>query len=93
MTKRLLEEFAQARPANTTAPDGLDELTPRELEVFHLIARGLSNAEIAAELVVSDTTVKTHVARVLMKLGLRDRIQAVVLAYESGVVSPGSAPA
>ncbi len=93
VTKRLLEEFAHARPANTTAPDGLDELTPRELEVFHLIARGLSNAEIAAELVVSDTTVKTHVARVLMKLGLRDRIQAVVLAYESGVVSPGSAPA
>jgi DNA-binding NarL/FixJ family response regulator len=93
VTKRLLEEFAQARPANTTAPDGLDELTPRELEVFHLIARGLSNAEIATELVVSDTTVKTHVARVLMKLGLRDRIQAVVLAYESGVVSPGSAPA
>jgi DNA-binding NarL/FixJ family response regulator len=93
VTKRLLEEFAHARPAATAAPDGLDELTPRELEVFHLIARGLSNAEIAAELVVSDTTVKTHVARVLMKLGLRDRIQAVVLAYESGVVSPGSAPA
>jgi DNA-binding NarL/FixJ family response regulator len=93
VTKRLLEEFAQTRPVNTVAPDGLDELTPRELEVFHLIARGLSNAEIATELVVSDTTVKTHVARVLMKLGLRDRIQAVVLAYESGVISPGSAPA
>ncbi len=93
VTRRLLEEFAAVRPANMVAPDGLDELTPRELEVFHLIARGLSNAEIAAELVVSDTTVKTHVARVLMKLGLRDRIQAVVLAYESGVILPGSAPA
>jgi DNA-binding NarL/FixJ family response regulator len=93
VTKRLLEEFAHARPATTGTPEGLDELTPREMEVFHLIARGLSNAEIAAELVVSDTTVKTHVARVLMKLGLRDRIQAVVLAYESGVISPGSAPA
>ncbi len=93
VTKRLLEEFAQARPASTVAPDGLEDLTPREMEVFHLIAKGLSNAEIAAELVVSDTTVKTHVARVLMKLGLRDRIQAVVLAYESGIVSPGSAPA
>jgi len=93
VTKRLLEEFAQVRPATTATPEGLDELTPREMEVFQLIARGMSNAEIAAELVVSDTTVKTHVARVLMKLGLRDRIQAVVLAYESGVVSPGSAPA
>jgi len=68
----------------------MGELTPRELEVFRLIARGMSNAEVAQELIVSETTVKTHVARVLMKLGLRDRIQAVVLAYESGIIQPGA---
>ena len=89
ITKRLIQEFAAAAPATTTPPKGLDELTARELEVFKLVARGLSNAEIAAELIVSETTVKTHVARVLMKLGLRDRVQAVVLAYESGVSVPG----
>jgi DNA-binding NarL/FixJ family response regulator len=89
ITRRLIEEFAQA-PAAAPAPlPSLEELTPREFEVFKLLARGLSNAEIAAELVVGDTTVKTHVARVLMKLGLRDRVQAVVLAYEAGVVTPG----
>ncbi len=89
ITRRLIQEFASAAPAVTTPPKGLDELTAREHEVFKLVARGLSNAEIAAELIVSETTVKTHVARVLMKLGLRDRVQAVVLAYESGVSVPG----
>jgi DNA-binding NarL/FixJ family response regulator len=92
ITKRLIQEFAQARPAESpTPPPSFDDLTARELEVFKLIARGLSNAEIAAELIVSETTVKTHVARLLMKLGLRDRVQAVVLAYESGLVTPGAA--
>jgi DNA-binding NarL/FixJ family response regulator len=91
ITKRLIQEFATARPAPAQPPQGLDQLTARELEVFKLVARGLSNAEIAEELVVSETTVKTHVARVLMKLGLRDRVQAVVLAYECGVAVPGRA--
>ena len=90
ITKRLIHEFARAAPA-AGPPPGFDELTPREVEVFKLVARGLSNAEIAAELIVSETTVKTHVARLLMKLGLRDRVQAVVLAYESGVAVPGGA--
>ena len=89
ITRRLIQEFASAAPTPAEPPRGLDELTARELEVFKLLARGLSNAEIAEALVVSETTVKTHVARVLMKLGLRDRVQAVVLAYESGVAVPG----
>ncbi len=87
ITKRLIEEFALKAPA--PPPPGLDELTAREVEVLGLLARGMSNAEIAAELVVSETTVKTHVAHVLMKLGLRDRVQAVVLAYEAGIAVPG----
>jgi DNA-binding NarL/FixJ family response regulator len=91
ITKRLIQEFAEVAPAMPQPPQGMDELTARELEVFKLVARGLSNAEIAAELIVSDTTVKTHVARMLMKLGLRDRVQAVVLAYEHGVAIPGQA--
>jgi DNA-binding NarL/FixJ family response regulator len=90
VTKRLIQEFSRGAVAQRQAPAELEELTPRELEVFKLMARGMSNAEIAAELVVSETTVKTHVARVLMKLGVRDRVQAVVLAYESGVVAPGA---
>jgi DNA-binding NarL/FixJ family response regulator len=90
ITRRLIQEFAAAAPA-APAPPGLDELTARELEVFRCVARGLSNAEIAAELIVSETTVKTHVARMLMKLGLRDRVLAVVLAYESGIAIPGRA--
>jgi DNA-binding NarL/FixJ family response regulator len=87
ITRRLIEEFALKAPADP--PPGLDELTARELEVLRLLARGMSNAEIAAALVVSETTVKTHVAHVLMKLGLRDRVQAVVLAYEAGIAVPG----
>ncbi len=87
ITRRLIEEFAAAPPA-AEPPAGFDELTPRELEVFRLVAKGLSNAEIAAELVIGETTVKTHVTRLLLKLGLRDRVQAVVLAYEAGIVSP-----
>jgi DNA-binding NarL/FixJ family response regulator len=89
ITRRLIQEFAAASPTPPAPPPGLDELTARELEVFRCVARGLSNAEIASELVVSETTVKTHVARLLMKLGLRDRVQAVVLAYESGIAVPG----
>jgi DNA-binding NarL/FixJ family response regulator len=93
VTKRLISDFSAARAAKAAEenpPAGLAELTTREMEVFKLIARGMSNSEIAGELVVSETTVKTHVARILMKLGLRDRVQAVVLAYESGLVQPGA---
>jgi DNA-binding NarL/FixJ family response regulator len=88
VTKRLVAEFA-ARPTAPEPPPEVEELTPRELEVLELIARGLSNGEIAAKLVVGDATVKTHVTRILTKLGLRDRVQAVVLGYESGLVRPG----
>ena len=87
ITRRLVERFA---PRAAAAPGGdLSCLTPRELEVLGLVARGMSNAELAAELTLSEATVKTHVARILAKLRLRDRVQAVVLAYETGLVSPG----
>ncbi len=88
ITRRLIEEFAR-RPPSNARPAGLEALSPRELEVLRLVARGLSNAEIASELYVSDATVKTHVSRILQKLTLRDRVQAVVLAYESGLLQPG----
>jgi DNA-binding NarL/FixJ family response regulator len=88
VSRRLIERFA-ALDGSETTPPSLDALTARETEVLRLLARGRSNAEIAAELVVSEHTVKTHVARVLGKLGLRDRIQAVILAYETGLVRPG----
>ena len=103
VTRRLVERFARppaAAPAESPASPraaasggpgcDLSALTPRELEVLGVIARGMSNAEIAAHLFLSEATVKTHVTRILTKLGLRDRVQAVVLAYESGLVSPGS---
>jgi DNA-binding NarL/FixJ family response regulator len=88
ITKRLIEQFARSAPP-TTPPRGLDDLTPREVEVLTLMARGLANGEIADELVISGATVKTHVKRVLSKLGARDRVQAVVAAYEAGLVTPG----
>jgi DNA-binding NarL/FixJ family response regulator len=84
VTKRVITEFARAPHA--APPPGLDELTERELDVFRLVARGLSNAEIGAELYISETTVKTHITHILQKLHLRDRVQAVVLAYETGLV-------
>jgi len=89
ITRRLIESYTR-RPPAAAQPAALAELTPRELEVLRLVARGLSNAAIARELVVGDATVKTHVARIFSKLDLHDRAQAVVLAYESGLVQPGS---
>jgi DNA-binding NarL/FixJ family response regulator len=89
ITKRLIEQFARAAPASRP-PEQLAELTPRELEVLGLVARGRSNGEIADELVLSEATVKTHVKRVLAKLRVRDRVGAVVFAYEAGLVTPGS---
>jgi len=89
ITRRLVERFAGQQPVPTGVSADLSALTPREMEVLGLIARGLSNAELAVALTVSEATVKTHVARILTKLQLRDRVQAVVLAYETGLVSPG----
>jgi DNA-binding NarL/FixJ family response regulator len=93
ITRRLLDRFAELSPAPGSGPaarpQGFDELTDRELEVFTLIGHGLSNQEIADRLVVGETTVKTHVSRIFAKLELRDRVQAVVLAYETGTVRPG----
>jgi len=92
VTRRLLDRFAELPPAGAVAaalPAGFGELTERELEVFTLIGRGLSNQEIADALFLGETTVKTHVGRVFAKLGLRDRVGAVVLAYETGIVKPG----
>ena len=86
ITRRLIEDYAR-RPAEGD-PVGLDDLTPRELEVLQLVAQGLSNGEIAAQLVLGAATVKSHVASILAKLGVRDRVQAVVAAYESGFVRP-----
>jgi RNA polymerase sigma factor (sigma-70 family) len=88
ITRSVIEEFASKPAVRRELAAKLDELTPREREVFSLVARGLSNAEIATELVVSEGTVKTHVAHLLLKLGLRDRVQSVIYAYEAGVVQP-----
>jgi DNA-binding NarL/FixJ family response regulator len=89
VTRRLIEDVTSRPRTPSAPPPAIAELTDREREVLILVARGLSNAEIADQIVVSIGTVKTHVARLLMKLGLRDRVQAVVLAYESGLVTPG----
>lgn len=91
ITRRLLEEFTRRPPPGTSVPAELATLTEREREVLVLVARGLSNTEVAQELVVSEGTVKSHLNRLLAKLGVRDRVQAVVLAYESGLVRPGEA--
>jgi DNA-binding NarL/FixJ family response regulator len=88
VTRRLIQRFARAARPRGEVPEALAELTARELEVLRLVARGMSNLEIGARLVVEETTVKSHVRRILMKLGLRDRVQAVVVAYECGFVTP-----
>jgi DNA-binding NarL/FixJ family response regulator len=90
LTRRLIEHFVRNPPPGTTTPPGLEELTERELEVLTLLARGLSNSEIAATLFLGEATIKTHVGRILQKLALRDRVQAVVFAYETGLIQPGA---
>lgn len=92
VTRRVVETFARLPDRPGVEPVALASLTAREREVLKLLAKGRSNAEVAAELVVSEATAKTHVRNLLAKLGLRDRIQAVIFAYEAGVVQPGSAP-
>jgi DNA-binding NarL/FixJ family response regulator len=92
VTRRLVERFVTMPPPTSGVPEALTVLSARERDVLALVARGLSNAEVATALVIGEATVKTHVARVLDKLGLRDRVQAAVLAYETGFVQPGSAP-
>ena len=90
VTRAVIEEFARHAPAAAPAPLPVADLTPREREVLDLLARGLSNPEISARLVISEATTKTHVARILQKLDLRDRVQAVIYAYETGLVAPRS---
>jgi DNA-binding NarL/FixJ family response regulator len=91
VTRAVIDEFARREPAAApTLPPAVAELTPREREVLDLLARGLSNPEICAQLVISEATAKTHVARILQKLDLRDRVQAVIYAYESGLLTPGA---
>jgi DNA-binding NarL/FixJ family response regulator len=91
VTRAVIEEFARQRPSPApTPPPAVAELTPREHEILELLVRGLSNPEICARLVISEATAKTHVARILQKLSLRDRVQAVIYAYESGLVTPGA---
>jgi DNA-binding NarL/FixJ family response regulator len=92
VTSRVIERTAQQPGPDASSDARLDELTTREREVLELVARGLSNGEIAAELVIEESTVKTHVKRILAKLDVRDRVQAVIFAYESGLTPPGSAP-
>ena len=89
VTRRLIEAFAARPAAVAPSPSRLASLTPRERDILTLVARGRSNAEIASDLVVSEATVKTHVGHLLAKLGLRDRVQAVILAYETGAITPG----
>jgi DNA-binding NarL/FixJ family response regulator len=91
VTRTVIEEFARQQPVSAPSPPpAVEELTSREREVFDLLARGMSNPEICEQLVISEATAKTHVARILQKLDLRDRVQAVIYAYETGLVAPGS---
>jgi DNA-binding NarL/FixJ family response regulator len=90
VTRRLLDRFARSLPGREPAPAALSSLTEREVEVLRLLASGMSNAELAEHLFVSEATVKSHISSILRKLGVRDRVQAVILAYEAGLVLPGS---